>query len=182
MSCCNGYSGCQTYIIREGWEGLVRGNTASETPQSLPPTRNVTPSRTPPLTRNSSFAALPPSQKLSRTETNKAGDEEAKHVDLSDTPLSFGFGELLKYGAGEGDEDEDPYATPDSPTLGDHAHHHHDPPHHHHHHCADERDEAEKGAKSLKGTYIVRVGWDDVRGWLGEVSTALGLEADQRRS
>ena len=24
-------------------------------------------------------------------------------------------------------------------------------------------------AKTLKGRYIVRVGWDDVRGWLGEV-------------
>lgn len=24
--------------------------------------------------------------------------------------------------------------------------------------------------KTLKGTYIVRVGWDDVRGWMGEVS------------
>lgn len=26
------------------------------------------------------------------------------------------------------------------------------------------------GVKSLKGRYIVRVGWDDVRGWMGEVS------------
>jgi hypothetical protein len=24
--------------------------------------------------------------------------------------------------------------------------------------------------KTLKGRYIVRVGWDDVRGWMGEVS------------
>ena len=28
----------------------------------------------------------------------------------------------------------------------------------------------EGSKKTLKGTYIVRVGWDDVRGWLGEVS------------
>jgi 6-phosphofructokinase 1 len=29
------------------------------------------------------------------------------------------------------------------------------------------------GRRSLKGRYIVRVGWDDVRGWLAEVSTML---------
>lgn len=27
--------------------------------------------------------------------------------------------------------------------------------------------------KSLKGRFIVRVGWDDVRGWMGEVSPGL---------
>lgn len=26
--------------------------------------------------------------------------------------------------------------------------------------------------RTLKGRYIIRVGWDDVRGWLGEVSSA----------
>lgn len=107
--------------------------------------------------------------------TAKTGDDEAKHVDLSDTPLSFGFGELLRYGAGEGNEDEDPYATPDTPNPGDHTHHHHEPPHHRHHWEMDEKDEAEKGAKSLKGTYIVRVGWDDVRGWLGEVCAGVAF-------
>jgi 6-phosphofructokinase 1 len=29
------------------------------------------------------------------------------------------------------------------------------------------------GRRSLKGRYIVRVGWDDVRGWLGEVCNPL---------
>lgn len=27
------------------------------------------------------------------------------------------------------------------------------------------------GGRTLKGRYIVRVGWDDVRGWFAEVST-----------
>ena len=27
------------------------------------------------------------------------------------------------------------------------------------------------GGRTLKGRYIVRVGWDDVRGWFSEVST-----------
>jgi len=29
------------------------------------------------------------------------------------------------------------------------------------------------GGRSLKGRYIVRVGWDDVRGWFAEVSYAI---------
>lgn len=31
--------------------------------------------------------------------------------------------------------------------------------------------------KTLKGRYIVKVGWDDVRGWMGEVSQLLFLRA-----
>lgn len=31
-------------------------------------------------------------------------------------------------------------------------------------------DEINPDGKTLKGRYIVRVGWDDVRGWMGEVS------------
>jgi 6-phosphofructokinase 1 len=34
--------------------------------------------------------------------------------------------------------------------------------------------ERERAGKSLKGKYIVRVGWDDVRGWLGEGGTLIG--------
>jgi 6-phosphofructokinase 1 len=69
--------------------------------------------------------------------------------------LSFGYGELLRYGAGEGDLEE-------LASLG-----------------AGERElefaaEREKTGKSLKGRYIVRVGWDDVRGWLGEGGTLIG--------
>jgi 6-phosphofructokinase 1 len=72
---------------------------------------------------------------------------------LSDAPLSFGFGELLKDGAGEGDIEE--LAAHGGAGLV----------------LADKKDE--KG-RSLKGRYIVRVGWDDVRGWLGEGGTLIG--------
>jgi len=62
---------------------------------------------------------------------------------------------LLRYGAGEGDLQE-------LESLG-----------------AGEKElefaaEREKAGKSLKGKYIVRVGWDDVRGWLGEGGTLIG--------
>jgi len=61
----------------------------------------------------------------------------------------------LRYGAGEGDLEE-------LASLG-----------------AGEKElefaaEREKAGKSLKGKYIVRVGWDDVRGWLGEGGTLIG--------
>jgi hypothetical protein len=61
----------------------------------------------------------------------------------------------LRYGAGEGDLQE-------LESLG-----------------AGEKElefaaEREKAGKSLKGKYIVRVGWDDVRGWLGEGGTLIG--------
>ena len=32
-----------------------------------------------------------------------------------------------------------------------------------------EGDSVEENGKTLRGRYIVRVGWDDVRGWMGEV-------------
>jgi 6-phosphofructokinase 1 len=72
---------------------------------------------------------------------------------LSDAPLSFGYGELLKDGAGEGDIDE--LAAHGGAGLV----------------LADQKDQA---GRSLKGKYIVRVGWDDVRGWLGEGGTLIG--------
>lgn len=155
-----------------------------------------TPAMTPSITRNSSFAALPASQKLAtlnsiKTKTPTDGDNDhERHVNLSDTALSFGFGELLKYGAGEGDEDNlDPYSDLSNPLSAGHHHHHH---HHHEHpesHHAhshqrtedvDERDQVEQGQKTLKGTYIVRVGWDDVRGWLGEGGTLIGSSRSER--
>lgn len=73
---------------------------------------------------------------------------------LSDAPLSFGYGELLKDGAGEGDLDAliEHGAVPQS-LLGN---------------------EADESKRTLKGKYIVRVGWDDVRGWLGEGGTLIG--------
>ena len=103
--------------------------------------------------RSVSFSALPPSQQIALDETNHQTDE-TNHKDphsiapLSNAPLGFGFGELLKDGAGEGDADE----------YGDIV-------------IADKKDEV---GKSLRGRYIVRVGWDDVRGWLGEGGTLIG--------
>jgi hypothetical protein len=90
--------GCETYIVREGYEGLVRGN--SDVSISSP----------------NQGAVTPPKPEHQGMEAN----------------LRFGYGSLLK--DGEGDAVEIP------------------------------------GVKSLKGHYIVKVGWDDVRGWMGEVS------------
>jgi hypothetical protein len=89
--------GCEAWIVREGYEGLVRGNTDAE-----------------PLS----------SHQLSTT----------LDVDIRDptfiTNLRFGDGALLRDG------------------TGDHT-----------------------GGRTLKGRYIVRVGWDDVRGWFAQVRT-----------
>lgn len=75
---------------------------------------------------------------------------------LSAAPLSFGYGELLKDGAGEADEN----ALADAQHAG----------------LGLRLLESAKGpkGKTLKGKYIVRVGWDDVRGWLGEGGTLIG--------
>ena len=67
---------------------------------------------------------------------------------LSDAPLSFGYGELLKDGAGEGDAD-------DTAAL-------------------DAIEQEVHSGKTLKGRYIVRVGWDDVRGWMADGGTLIG--------
>ena len=76
------------WVVREGYEGLVRGNTYQ------------------------------PSD-------NRSAKEDGSFIHN----LRFGDGELLKDGTGD-------YIS----------------------------------GRSLKGRYIVRVGWDDVRGWFGEVS------------
>jgi len=72
---------------------------------------------------------------------------------LSDAPLSFGYGSLLRDGAGEGDPEEVAAAFAQHVTLPE---------------------EEEDSGRTLKGRYIVRVGWDDVRGWLGEGGTLIG--------
>lgn len=145
--------GCQTYIIREGWEGLVRGNSTEPTPAASALT---SPTLAP--KRSVSFSALPPSQQLALDPTFGSDAEPKSHgvnyadpnavAPLSDAPLGFGYGELLKDGAGEGDADE----------YGNLV-------------VADKKDEL---GRSLRGRYIVRVGWDDVRGWLGEGGTLIG--------
>ncbi|KAI0342766.1 6-phosphofructokinase [Trametopsis cervina] len=91
--------GCETWIVREGYEGLVRGNPEGTAEKvSEPPHYPV-----------------------------HIKDEGFVHN------LRFGDGELLKDG------------TSDHPT-----------------------------GRSLKGRYIVRVGWDDVRGWFSVGGTLAG--------
>ncbi|KAL8287052.1 hypothetical protein RQP46_004058 [Phenoliferia psychrophenolica] len=82
--------GCEVYVVREGWEGLVRGNTAPET-----------------------------------TATPKATPERRRGGFVP----TYGEGELLKEGEGE---------------------------------------------QTLKDRYIIRVGWDDVRGFASVGGTLIG--------
>lgn len=150
--------GCQTFIIREGWEGLVRGNTEDPTPAPTPFEHPQESEQIPAPLVN--YSSLPPTQRI-KIETavaeqrSNGANKPGQVAPLSDAPLSFGYGELLRYGAGEGDLQE-------LESLG-----------------AGEKElefaaEREKAGKSLKGKYIVRVGWDDVRGWLGEGGTLIG--------
>jgi 6-phosphofructokinase 1 len=115
-----------------------------------------------------SFASLPPSKQLElETADEKLNvDAGAPHaynysnaeevVPLSAAPLTFGYGELLKDGAGEADDN----ALADALHAG----------------LGSRQVEFTRGptGKTLKGKYIVRVGWDDVRGWLGEGGTLIG--------
>ena len=94
------------YILRDGYEGLVRGN--------LDAPRKV---------KISGQASVASSQDIS----------DDRLIDN----LRFGDGHLLR--EGEGDAVDHP------------------------------------GGRSLKGRYIIRVGWDDVRGWFAEVSTIAAL-------
>lgn len=102
------------WVVREGYEGLVRGNTDS-------------------------------SEKASQESNANALKEVQREVDhvkglLSqhepDTNLlhnlRFGDGDILRDGSSE-----------------------------------------VVGGRSLKGRYIVRVGWDDVRGWFSQVSSSV---------
>ena len=99
------FRGCETWVVREGYEGLVRGNQEGHHFKHLVP-------------------------KLAG-HVISAADPSLVHN------LRFGDGELLKDG------------------TGDH-----------------------QGGRSLKGRYIVRVGWDDVRGWFSEVSFRIQIKSD----
>ncbi|GLB40212.1 putative catalyzes the phosphorylation of D-fructose 6-phosphate to fructose 1,6-bisphosphate by ATP, the first committing step of glycolysis [Lyophyllum shimeji] len=102
--------GCEMYIVREGYEGLVKGNTEYQMATGFDE----------PSTTSS---ALP-------------GSIPAAHSGTSASILNslrFGDGNLLKEG------------------TGDHA-----------------------GGRTLKGRYIIRAGWDDVRGWFAEGGTLIG--------
>lgn len=112
------YRGCEAYVIREGWEGLVLGNSA---------TPSVTPSSTVPTSPTQSSNPLP-STFSSKTPVKNV-DVEAMEALRGKFVPTYGEGELLREGVGEADE------------LG------------------------------LKGRYILRVGWDDVRSWMAHVSS-----------
>ncbi|OSD06602.1 6-phosphofructokinase [Trametes coccinea BRFM310] len=99
--------GCETWIVREGYEGLVRGNSEGH--------------RHAHSTHNGDKGTVTPRAKG----TEHLGDFVHN--------LRYGDGELLKDG------------------TGDHP-----------------------GGRTLKGRYIVRVGWDDVRGWFSEGGTLIG--------
>ncbi|CDZ97071.1 6-phosphofructokinase [Phaffia rhodozyma] len=120
-------SGCHTYVVREGWEGLVRGNSHVNKTVPSTPTTDVSPSTIPlPMAANQDPLA-----------------STLKPKGFMDQPLTFGSGELLKYQVYDSLEDED--EANESPDAGHHG-----------------------------GKYIIRVGWDDVRGWLGEGGTLIG--------
>lgn len=86
------FRGCDTYVIREGYEGLVRGNGESEHDE----------------------------------------DKDSKATYMNNIPLSYGYGDFFR--------------------LGDF--------------CA--------GDTSLCHRYIVKIGWDDVRGWKQMGGTLIG--------
>ena len=90
--------GCEAWVVREGYEGLVRGNSSD---------------------RRASIAERSSSPK---SEPGTPAEPVFVHN------LRYGDGELLRDG------------------TGDHA-----------------------GGRTLRGRYIVRVGWDDVRGWFSQV-------------
>jgi 6-phosphofructokinase 1 len=91
------FRGCETWIVREGYEGLVRGNSEWH------------------------------AQKNQESQAQEVKDSDPRLVHS----LRFGDGELLRDGTGD-----------------------------------------LRGDRTLKGRYIVRVGWDDVRGWFAEVGGA----------
>ncbi|GAA5921416.1 hypothetical protein JCM3775_003039 [Rhodotorula graminis] len=95
--------GCEAFVVREGWEGLVRGNEESahvETNASSPP-----------------LAGAP------------VATDAAPEKRRGGFVATYGEGELLKEGEGE---------------------------------------------QTLKGRYIIRVGWDDVRGFASIGGTLIG--------
>lgn len=103
------YRGCEMYVVREGYEGLARGNTEAGEIQGQEV--NAT-----------TVAAVAQEVKIGHFQSQTEPDVNLLHN------LRFGDGDLLKDGTCEF-----------------------------------------VGGRTLKGRYIVRVGWDDVRGWFSEV-------------
>ncbi|KAH9481412.1 ATP-dependent 6-phosphofructokinase [Psilocybe cubensis] len=106
--------GCEMWIVREGYEGLVNGNEdrAEKVGQEV---------------NANAVAAVDKELAQSIDITSHEPDKNLLHN------LRFGDGELLRDGTSE-------YV----------------------------------GGRTLKGRYIVRVGWDDVRGWFSEGGTLIG--------
>ncbi|PIL35553.1 hypothetical protein GSI_02281 [Ganoderma sinense ZZ0214-1] len=102
--------GCETWIVREGYEGLVRGNDAGHH-------------------RSHNIGA----EKGANGSRSRTPTPEAVETESFTQTLRYGDGDLLRDG------------------TGDHP-----------------------SGRSLKGRYIVRVGWDDVRGWFSEGGTLIG--------
>ena len=99
------------WVVREGYEGLVRGNQAPETNGGKQPSTQA-------------FEEVKEELEIMQRTVLKdtKPDQNLLHN------LRFGDGDLLRDGTSE-------YV----------------------------------GGRTLKGRYIVRVGWDDVRGWFAEV-------------
>ena len=87
--------GCEAWVVREGYEGLVRGNSVDGHDEAAAPAAN---------------------------------SESESEIEFMQN-LRFGDGNLLKDGTSDN-----------------------------------------KAGRTLRGRYIVRVGWDDVRGWCSEAS------------
>lgn len=114
--------GCEMYVVREGYEGLVRGNSSSAT--QIVEQEQINAATAAEIKRE--VATLSPNVNNSNTNTP---DVNLLHN------LRFGDGDLLKDGSSES-----------------------------------------VGGRTLDGRYIVRVGWDDVRGWFSEVSVCRFVE------
>ena len=128
--------GCETYVVREGYEGLVRGNVGRKESSKKSPGGTLGTASLHSLNSQEHFdqnavgiqRAVSPLQPLE--EKNGEIPEELHDDDLVHN-LRFGDGPLLR--EGQGDNADHPQG------------------------------------KTLKGRYIIRVGWDDVRGWFAEV-------------
>lgn len=144
------YRGCEAWVIREGWEGLVRGNDdASSSGTSSPdPSASALHSKIPRHDSNKFSDAHNPHAKRAPNEASATAATAAGNAQPPESSSvkpsfvsTFGQGELLREGVGEAEE------------IG------------------------------LKGKYIVRVGWDDVRGWMDQVSPwSSGLRASSARA
>lgn len=114
--------GCEMWVVREGYEGLVRGNTQAADEQA-----EVVNATAEAAVLNDAATAEKENKETQPLLPGRKPDRNLIHN------LRFGDGDLLKDGTSE-------YV----------------------------------GGRTLKGRYIVRVGWDDVRGWYSQGGTLIG--------